>query len=324
MLLPGTSLEVSPICLGTAKFGHAISQNESFGLLDRFVALGGNFVDTARIYSDWVPGERGRSERILGDWMKARRCRERLVLATKGAHPSLDSMDVPRSSEAEIRSDLEGSLRALGTDHIDLYWLHRDDPARPVGHFIEVLNAFVEEGKVRAFGASNWSAARLQAAAEYARASGCRSFAANQPHWCLGCQHARPSPIPGLVVFDADMLRFHIETGTAVVPYSSQAGGFFSKLALPPERRPASMKESAYCTPEGLAAGEVVVELAHEIRVPAGAVVLAYLWSRPFPVVPIAGCRTLAHLETIVAALPVRLSAGQLRRLEDASRSGLA
>ncbi|HUG11210.1 MAG TPA: aldo/keto reductase [Opitutaceae bacterium] len=321
--LAGTTLRISPICLGTAAIGHAISEEESFALLDRFTELGGNFVDTARIYSDWVPGERGRGERILGDWMRSRRIRDHLVIATKGGHPSLDSMHVPRTSEAELRSDLDASLRVLGTDHVDLYWLHRDDPARPVEHFVDVLNALVDEGKVRTFGASNWSAARLRAAHDYAMAAGRRTFAASQPHWCLGCQHSRPSSIPGLVLFDADAERFHKETGAAVIPYSSQAGGFFSKLALAPDQRPVGWEKSAYNTSQGLAAGKAVAELSRELGVPAGAIVLAYLWSRPFPVVPVVGCRTKAQLEASVAAIPLRLSSDQLQRLERASRSGL-
>src|SRR5471030_1868317 len=141
--LPGTSLSVSPLCLGGVPFGLTLSEPETFDLLDRFVALGGNFIDTARIYSDWQPGELRRSERVLGDWLRSRGSRDRLVISTKGAHPFIDSLDVPRTSAAEIRDDLEGSLRTLHLEAIDLYWLHRDDPARPVEHFIDLLNTFL-------------------------------------------------------------------------------------------------------------------------------------------------------------------------------------
>src|SRR4051812_20381644 len=101
--LPGTDLGVSPLCLGGVGFGNTMDAAASFALLDRFVALGGNFVDTARIYSDWVPGEKHRSERVLGDWLAARRSRDRMIVATKGAHPLIDSLDTPRTSAAEIR-----------------------------------------------------------------------------------------------------------------------------------------------------------------------------------------------------------------------------
>ncbi len=321
--LPGTGLSVSPLCLGGTVIGNTITEAESFALLDRFVALGGNFLDTARIYSDWVPGELRRSERIIGDWLQARGQREKLIIATKGAHPFIDSLQTPRTSAAEIRDDLEGSLRKLRVEVIDLYWLHRDDATRPVGHFIDLLNTFHREGKIRAFGGSNWGAARLRAANDYAQQSGQQGFTVSQPLWCLGCQQARPPADPGLMKFDAAAHRFHQETGLAVVPYTSQAKGFFAKLALPPGQQPADLAQSEYHTPPNLTAGKIVVEIARAKNVAPSAIVLAYLWSRPFPVVPIIGCRTLAQLEDSVAALPVRLSAIDVARLESASASGL-
>lgn len=317
--LPGSGLQVSPLCLGGVPFGHTISEAESFALLDRFVAQGGNFIDTARIYSDWVPGELRRSERILGDWLKARGHRDRLVIATKGAHPFIDSPDTPRTSAAEIRDDLEGSLRTLRTETIDLYWLHRDDPQRPVAHFIDVLNAFRREGKIRAFGGSNWNAARLRAANDYAKQSGQQGFTANQPFWCLGVAQSRPPPFTGYVKFDADMYRFHLESGIAVVPYTSQANGFFSKLA----RGDTGLERHDFHVPPNLTAARRVLEIAAAKRVAPSAIVLAYVWSRPFPVVPIVGCRTAAHLDDCIAALPVRLTANELVALEADSRSGL-
>ena len=323
VILPSTDLAVSPLCLGGLHFGHGISENKSFALLDRFVAAGGNFIDTARIYSDWVPGETRRSERIIGDWIKARRNRDRLVIATKGAHAFIESLQTPRSSAAEIRDDLEGSLRKLRTDVIDLYWLHRDDAMRPVEHSIDLLNAFHREGKIRALGASNWTAARFAAANAYAQASGQLGFAANQPCWSLGCQMARPAKDPGLVRFDRAACRFHRETGLAVMPYTSQARGFFSKLALPRARQPAKLRQDDYFVPSNVATAKVVWRIARERGVKPSAIVLAYVWSRPFPVVPIIGCRTFAQLQECVDALPVRLTAGELLLLERVSKSGL-
>jgi aryl-alcohol dehydrogenase-like predicted oxidoreductase len=318
-LLPGTPLSVSPLCLGGVPFGNTISEAETFALLDRLVELGGNFIDTARIYSDWVPGEKRRSERVLGDWIAARKNRDKLIVATKGAHPFIESINTPRTSAAELRDDLEGSLRTLRTDVIDLFWLHRDDPAQPAGHFIDVLNAFLREGKIRAFGASNWTVARLRTANDYARKSGQQGFTANQPYWCLGCQQARPPAFDGWVKFDGQMLRFHQETGIAVVPYTSQADGFYSKLA----RGAAGLESHLFHVPANLAAGKIVIELAAAKCVTPSAIVLAYLWSRPFPIVPIIGARTLPQVEDSFAALPVRLAPAELAALEAASQSGL-
>ncbi len=323
LTLPGTSLSVSPLCLGTMNLGERVSEKDSFTLLDRYVALGGNFLDTARIYSDWLPGEKRRSERVLGDWLQARGHRDRLVIATKGAHAFIESLDTPRTSTAEIRDDLEGSLRTLRTGVIDLYWLHRDDASRPVEHFVDLLNTFVREGKIRAFGGSNWSAARLRAANDYARQTGQQGFAASQPLWCLGSAQMRTPKDPGLVRFDAAAFRFHTETGIAVIPYTSQAKGFYTKFALPEENRPADLAQHDFYTTPCLSAAMVAVEIARRRGVQTSAIVLAYLWSHRFPVIPIVGCRTLAQLEDCVAALPVQLTSGELAALETASESGL-
>ena len=181
----------------------------------------------------------------------------------------------------------------------------------------------MREGKIRAFGASNWSAARLRAANAYARASRQQGFVANQPFWCLGCAQSRPPPFTGWVKFDAGAWHFHRETGLAVIPYTSQANGFFSKLALPPAQRPAHLAGHEFHTSPNLAAGRIVAELAAGKRVAPSAIVLAYLWSRPFPVVPIVGSRTPAQLEDSAAALGVRLTRDELGALETASQSGV-
>ncbi len=320
---PRTSLNASVLCLGGVNFGNGLDERASFALLDRFAELGGNFFDTARIYSDWVVGEKSRSERILGDWLKSHGRREDMVIATKGAHPLLESLNQPRTGASEIRADLEGSLRSLRVESIDLYWLHRDDEARPVAHFIDLLNTFEREGKVRAFGASNWTAQRIRAANVYAEETGQLGFAADEPFWCLGVAQSRPPPYSGFVKFDRELERFHHETGLAVVPYTSQANGFFSKSALPPEQRPANLEQHDFNTPPNVAAAQVVIELAAAKRVPPSAIVLGYLLSRPFPVFPIIGCRTIAQLEDSVAAVSVRLTSDELRRLEQTSQSGL-
>lgn len=321
--LPGTALKVTPLCLGALNFGASLDERATFGLLDRFAALGGDFIDTARIYSDWLPGERHRSERLIGDWLRARANRDRLVIATKGAHPDLANESVPRSSAAEIRADLEGSLRTLRVDIIDLYWLHRDDPARPVEHFIDLLNAFVREGKIRAFGASNWFPARLCAAHAYAHGSGQFGFCANQPFWCLGCLQSKPPGYTGWVKMHAEMQAFHAATGTAVIPYTAQAKGFFAKAALPPAQRPADFAAHEFHTAANLALADRVQRLAATHGVTPSAVVLAYLWSRPFPVVPILGASRPEQLDENFAALGFRLDAAELRELEEASASGL-
>lgn len=321
--LAGIPLEVSALCLGAVPLGAPLDQAASFALLDHFVELGGNFIDTARMYSDWIPGEKSRSERVLGDWLQARGNRDRVVVATKGMHPDLSTVRVPRSTAAEIRADLEGSLRTLRIDTIDLYWLHRDDPARPVEHFVDVLNAFVREGKVRAFGVSNWTAERLRAAHDYARRSGQQTLAANQPFWCLGNRQSKPPPFHGIAWLDRAVHDFHVASGIAVVPYTAQAKGFFTKALLPPEKQPRDFAEHEFNTPANQALARVVSEIARARGVTPNAVVLGYLWTRPFPVVPIVGASHPAQLDDNFAAIGFHLNAEELRALETASNSGL-
>ena len=161
--LPNTDLHVSSLCLGTGDFGSKLDQAASWRLLNEFVDAGGNFIDTANVYGDWIPGTKSSSEKVIGAWLAEQGRREQVVVATKGAHPRLESMHVPRSAPREIIHDIEQSLRHLQTDVIDLYWLHRDDPTRPTGEIVETLAAQVKAGKIRylAVLTGGWSASVL-------------------------------------------------------------------------------------------------------------------------------------------------------------------
>src|SRR5258708_38384155 len=130
--LPGTDIEISALCLGVAEIGVRQTEIEARYLLDYWVQNGGNGIDTARVYSDWIPGEKHRSERIVGDWLKAAGVREQIVLATKAGHPLFENSSQVRLSPSELRQDLEGSLDTLGTDSIDVWFLHGDDERIPV------------------------------------------------------------------------------------------------------------------------------------------------------------------------------------------------
>src|SRR5215212_2523559 len=131
--IPQTDLTVSPICMGSTDFGSTITTTDVYRLLDAFLSDGGNFIDTAHVYSNWRPGPTSISEKTIGQWVRANGLREQIVLGTKGAHPDLSTMGIARLARADIVRDLDESLDHLQTDYIDLYWLHRDDPERPVG-----------------------------------------------------------------------------------------------------------------------------------------------------------------------------------------------
>ena len=138
--------EVSVIALGSSEFGGTCPQEKAFDLLDAYAGIGGNFIDTARIYGDFATPKNGESEKVIGRWMALRHNRESIFLSTKGAHPPLSDMNRGRLSREDVRGDASASLDALGTDHVDVYWLHRDDAARPVGDIMETMQSLIDDG----------------------------------------------------------------------------------------------------------------------------------------------------------------------------------
>jgi aryl-alcohol dehydrogenase-like predicted oxidoreductase len=220
--IPNTDLVVSVLCLGTGEAGANYDRATGFAMLDTFIEQGGNLLDTAHVYSDWIPGERSRSEKLIGAWMhrNGRHNRSGVLIATKGAHPDLDSMQVGRLSPAEIQADLEESLRFLQVEAIDLYWLHRDDSTRPVEEIIDTLEAQVQAGKIRYYGCSNWQLARIVAARRYAAQRGVNGFAAVQNLWSLA-KPILPEIMrrdPTLAVMDDELWQYHRESGLAAIP----------------------------------------------------------------------------------------------------------
>jgi aryl-alcohol dehydrogenase (NADP+) len=180
--LGATEFEVFPLCLGGNVFGWTADEQQSFAVLDAFLAAGGNFIDTADVYPAWAPGNSGgESEAIIGRWMKSRGCRERVVIATK-----VGMLEKLRGLGAEtIRKAAEASLARLQIERIDLYYAHRDDPATPLEETLRALDALVREGKVRHIAASNYTAARLAEALEISRREGLARFVALQPQYNL-------------------------------------------------------------------------------------------------------------------------------------------
>jgi aryl-alcohol dehydrogenase-like predicted oxidoreductase len=316
--LPTTHLVPSVIGLGTAGFGSAIPQERAFALLDRFAELGGNFLDTARVYAAWLPGGAGASERTIGAWLKSRGMAEQMIVATKGGHPDLATMHISRLSPAEIAADLTASLDALGLAAVDLYWLHRDDPAIPAGEIMDALNEHVRAGRLRAIAASNWTTERIEAANAWAAAHGQVGFCASQIGWSL----AQPDPAArgfgGELAMDAATLAYHRRTGFPVVAYSSQAAGFFAGKAdryLAPDA-PRDGFSRKYMTAENLARLARARMLAERRGRPTNDIALAYLLSQPFPVYALVGCQTVEQVQASCAAADLRLTPEEIGFLE--------
>jgi aryl-alcohol dehydrogenase-like predicted oxidoreductase len=317
VVLPGTDLRVSTLCLGTGQFGSKVDQTTAFALLDRFTDAGGTLLDTANVYGDWIPGTKSSSEKTLGAWLTSRGRRDQIVLATKGGHPRLESMPVSRLAPADLIHDVDESLRHLQTGVIDLYWLHRDDPARPVGEIMQTLADLARAGKIRYSGCSNWRVARIREAQAYAAQHGLPGFVGDQMLWNLAALDPAALADPSLVAMDSDLYAYHRASGLAAIPYSSQAGGLFQKLAHPSRPWRTQPRIPAYYPQTANRARlQRSQALARDLGVSLTGIVLGYLQSQPFVTVPIVGCQTLDHLDDSLTGDGVQLTPAQLAYLE--------
>jgi aryl-alcohol dehydrogenase-like predicted oxidoreductase len=310
--IPGTDLLVSAICMGSAEIGGGINHEQSFSLLDTYLELGGCFIDTASVYANWLPVERSISEKTIGRWLRARRNRGKIVLATKGAHPELSSMHVSRMSRAEIVHDLDASLQNLQTETIDLYWLHRDSVDRPVEEIVDVLVDQVQAGKIRYFGCSNWHAPRIRAAQAYAVARGVRGFVADQMMWSLAAVNPDAIADKTIAWMDDELMAYHRASGLAAIPFSSQAHGLFQKMA----RQPRPEIPRVYRVEENERRFARVQRLAAQSGLSVTQIALGYLRAQPFTTIPIVGCRTIEQLRDSMSASDVVLDDSQIRYLE--------
>jgi aryl-alcohol dehydrogenase-like predicted oxidoreductase len=211
---------------------------------------------------------------------------------------------------------LNGSLQNLQTDVIDLYWLHRDDAQRPVEDILETLNDQVKTGKIRYFGCSNWRTARIQAAQAYAAAHGLDGFVANQMMWSLALADPAGIQDKTMAIMDDDMRQFHLETGLAATPYSSQGNGLFQRMEQGTLAHMDPNLRGMYQVEANRVRFERVKRLAADSGLSVTQVVLGYLLSQPFTSVPIVGCRTVEQLRDSLTAADVRLDADQVRYLE--------
>ena len=303
VVIARTSLSVSRLCLGGNRFGGELGQEASFALLDAFVAAGGNFIDTAHVYADWVPGnEKCSSEKMIGRWLRARRPAD-IVIATKGGHPALSDPDVPRLDAASLRRDVTEGLSYLGVPKLDLFYVHRDDPSRPVEDILGTLEAMRTEGLLTHYGASNWRAERLAAAEAAAAARGWQGFTANQSEWNLALRNPGSSS-GGAQVMDKAMVALHVRTGLAAMPYSAQAKGYFDKS----EHRPGDPATGSYDNSENRSRAAAIARIAARHAATPTQVMLAALILAPFTTIPIVGCRTAAQIDTSFSALSVVLA----------------
>lgn len=301
VLLRGTDLELSPIALGTVKAGIAWSGSEADRLLDMYLDLGGNVLDTARVYT---PPKEGCSEQVLGEWLQSSGKRHQVVIVSKGGHPRLDSMTVPRMDAASMSADLEASLRALHVDEIDLYLYHRDAPGMPVGMLLEQMESFRRAGKIRWYGCSNWTTARMEEAAVYAKTHHLTGFVANECLYNIGVRHMGPLTDKTMVAADEAMLAYHRATGMGMLAYCGLCSGYFHRLAA---EGPKAVQGKKYDTPGNRLVAECLNNVCREYGVTLSQAELAFLLAQPFNTVALAGVSRVEQLTDLMGAMSLNI-----------------
>jgi aryl-alcohol dehydrogenase-like predicted oxidoreductase len=320
-----SGLRVFPIGLGTMNFGWSADEARSFEIMDAYLAAGGNFIDTADIYSSWAGNGNagGVSEEIIGRWVKARGVRDQVVIATKlrgamGVQFS-EGRDTVHQREGLSRrwilKSTEDSLRRLGTDYIDLMQVHWVDPETPIEETLSALTDLVRRGYIRYIGCSNFSAWRLMQALWASDKHGFERFVSIQPEYSLVA--------PVRQHFETEISKVCLEYGVGVVPYSPLAAGFLTGKY----QRGAELPESVRA--QGIQAGrmndqnwtilDAVVKLAQAHETTPTRVALAWQLHKPFITAPIIGANTTAQLEDSLGAPGVQLSAEDMRALDEAS-----
>ena len=305
-----SGLEVSPLMLGGNVFGWTIDEPTAFKILDAFVDADLNFIDTADIYSTWVAGHTGgESETIIGNWLKQSGKRSKIVLATKVG------MQMPSGKglkKDHIFQAVEDSLRRLQTDSIDLYQSHEDDPSTPLEETLGAYAQLIKEGKVRAIGASNYTADRLADALKVSKQHGLPSYQSLQPKYNL-CERTE---------YESMLEPLILKEGLGVIPYYGLASGFLtgkyrSEADLGKSPRGAGVKK--YLNDRGYRILAALDEVATSHHSTPGKVALAWLMARPGITAPIASATSLDQLNDLVEATKLELDRASIEALNQAS-----
>jgi aryl-alcohol dehydrogenase-like predicted oxidoreductase len=301
---------VSEICLGGNVFGWTADRDASFAVLDAFLAGGGNFIDSADSYSAFAPGNSGgESETVIGEWLATRPgARERVVIATKvGKHPDFMGL-----APANIQAAAEASLARLGTEQIDLYYAHEDDPNTPIEDSLDAFAALIQAGKVRHVAASNYTAPRLAEALEIAERESLPRYVALQPHYSLVERGA----------YEGELSELCEREGLACIPYWGLARGFLTgkyRPGGPDIDSPRAAGAAAYLDEHGIALLAVLDEVAAAHDAEVATVALAWLLAQPTVLSPIASARNVEQLGPLLAVPDLQLSAEEVGRLVGAS-----
>jgi aryl-alcohol dehydrogenase-like predicted oxidoreductase len=309
-----SGLEVFPLCLGGNVFGWSADEEASIAVLDAYLEAGGNFLDTANVYSAWAPGNAGgESEAIIGRWMEARGARDRIVLATKVGQAGGPGQ-VKGLGREHVRRGVEASLGRLCTDRIDLYYAHEDDAGTPLEETLGAFDELVREGLVRAIGASNYDAPRLAEALRISGERGLARFEVFQPRYNLVDRDR----------YEGELEALCLAEGLGVAPYFAIARGFLTGKyrpggPVPRSARAAGVLRDYLDDDRATRTLDAVDAVAREARATSAQVALAWLMAHPGITAPIASATSPEQVRELTGAAELRLEAAQLARLDEAS-----
>jgi aryl-alcohol dehydrogenase-like predicted oxidoreductase len=306
-----SSIEIAPLMFGGNVFGWTADEAMSFKLLDGFVGAGFNAIDTADVYSKWVPGHKGgESETIVGKWLKARGGRDKLVIATKVG------MEMPGIGQglkqSYILARVEDSLKRLQTDYIDLYQSHQDDKSTPIEETLGAYQRLVEQGKVRVIGASNYEAPRLAEALKASAAGKLPRYESLQPLYNLSDRAG----------FEKELEPLCLKENVGVIPYYALAAGFLTgkyRSEADFKQSPRGARMPGYLNDRGKRILKALDNVSGRLGVKQGQVALAWLTARPSITAPIASATNMAQLEELVAGARLKLDSEAIKELDGAS-----
>jgi aryl-alcohol dehydrogenase-like predicted oxidoreductase len=306
-----SGLKSAPLAFGGNVFGWTADEKTSFALLDAFVAAGFNLVDTADVYSRWAPGNKGgESEAIIGNWLKQGGRRDKVLIATKcGMELAPDRKGL---SAAYITRSVEDSLKRLQTDHIDLFQSHRDDPDTPLEETLGAYQRLIQQGKLRAIGASNYDARRLSEALDISKKQGLPRYETLQPHYNLAERK----------LFEGDLEDVCLKEGVGVIGYYSLASGFLTgkyRSEADAKGKPRGGGVGKYFNDRGLGILKAVEQVAAAKGATPAQVSLAWLMARPSVTAPIASATSVKQLEELVKASEIKLGKDDIAALDKAS-----
>lgn len=305
--IAGTNIDSSVLLFGTAELGGLHDEKESFELLDAYFEAGGNHLDSGLCYSVWRGGQ-GASERMIGKWLDARGLRDKVIVATKGVMPEAPDFVKSRMNKKCLESDIRESMRNLGTDHIEIYYVHRDDMTLPAEEIISMLHKYTDSGDIGYIACSNWRAERVAKANEYARSIGKPGFICVENLWNFA--HMNPEKNESHLVImndDTEQIEAFRKLGVAIAPFTPLAWGYFDKILKNGEENLPEVTKKRYHNDISMKRAKRVGEVSKKLGCTPVQLNLAMFLNMDMQILPIVACKSREQLSGLLGSMDIPL-----------------